>query len=79
MTLTARVVVGDDGKTDIAFPEPGHEIVPRTLGIAAVLLLNENHRRDLVEPTRPGRPAAMACGRACEGPERPGCARADES
>ena len=49
MTLTARVVVGEDGKTDIAFPEPGHEIVPRTLGIAAVLLLNENHRRDLVE------------------------------
>ena len=49
MTLTARVLVGDDDKTDIAFPEPGHEIVPRALGIAAALLLNENHRRDLIE------------------------------
>ena len=49
MTLTARIVVGEADGTDIAFPEPGHEIVPRALGVAAVLLLNENHRRDLIE------------------------------
>lgn len=49
MTLTARVLVSDGGGTDIGFPEPGHEIVPRALGIAAQMLLDEDHRRGLPE------------------------------
>ena len=49
MTMTARILVSDGGETDIGFPEAGHEIVPRALGIAAQMLLDEDHRRGLPE------------------------------
>ena len=43
MTLTARVMVGEDDETAVDFPEPGFDVEPEILGRAARYLLDENH------------------------------------
>ena len=43
MTLTARVLVGEDDETAVDFPEPGYDVEPGILGRAARYLLDENH------------------------------------
>ena len=49
MDLKARVLVSNDGEIDFDFPEPGHEIVSRTLDIAVQMLLGEDHRKGVPE------------------------------
>ncbi len=49
MTLTARILVGDDPEAAAAFPDPGFEIEPGTLAQAARYLLDENHTQNMKE------------------------------